>query len=119
MSQYPYAIDNQLTLPLASAEGDSNGGNITVPPITSNYAVASTDFMIVVGAITSPITVSLPASPNIGDTYVVKDSTGTAAIYNIYVSGNGHNIDGFPFYTMANNYETVELTYIGTSWSIR
>ena len=39
-------------------------------------------------------TMTLPSSPLGGESYEIKDSTGSAATYNITVSGNGKNIDG-------------------------
>lgn len=89
------------------------------PPITGNYQVMPTDFLIPVGTITAPVVVTLPASPIIGSTYVIKDANGIAATYNITVSGNGFNIDGYPTYVMKVNYETLEVTYDGAWWVIR
>ena len=60
----------------------------------------------------------LPASPAIGDTYLIKDTVGAAAINNITVSGNGNNVDGSPAKVMTNNFEAIEVTYTGTQWSV-
>jgi hypothetical protein len=96
----------------------AKGYSKSVTPVTSNYAVLLTDDIIAVGAITAAIAIQLPASPNIGDTYKVKDTEGLSETYSIFVSGNGNNIDGQPHYTMGNNYEALELTFTNAGWSI-
>jgi len=86
--------------------------------VTANYTVLKTDDIIAVGPITRPITLVLPSSPNIGDSYSIKDKTGTCATYNIVISGNANNIDGFPYYVMSNNYSSLDLTFTGPDWSV-
>lgn len=94
------------------------GRSRNVTAITSNYQVLDTDDIIAVGAITASITVQLPANPSTGDTYTVKDATGISETYSIFVSGNGNNIDGLSYITMASTYEALELVFTIGSWSI-
>jgi hypothetical protein len=106
------------------AEVDENkfyvlkGFNRNVTQITANYTILPTDNIIAVGAITASITVYLPSSSSVGDTYLVKDTTGISNIHNIIISGNGNNIDGTSSYTMSNDYECLELTFTIYGWSI-
>jgi hypothetical protein len=94
------------------------GRSRNVTAVTGNYQVLATDDIIAVGAITAPITVQLPASPSTGDSYTVKDATGISETYSIFVSGNGNNIDGLSYITMASTYEALELVFTMGSWSI-
>lgn len=88
--------------------------------ITSSYTVnsgATPDKVILCNA-SAGITVTLPLSPSAGDTYKVKDKSGAANTNNITVSGNGKNIDGAASFVMNRNYQSAELIYDGSSWSI-
>jgi len=87
---------------------------------TASYNVGTDDGIIQVGAITQPITITLPLSSviQIGNTYTVKDVLGNAATYNITVSGNGKNIDGSPNLIINNNYAAYTFIYNGNNWTI-
>ena len=85
---------------------------------TANYTVQTTDEVIIVGTLSSSITITLPTSPTAGDTYTVKDQAGGTAINNVIISGNGNNIDGASTYTMNTNYESVTVVFANGSWSI-
>jgi hypothetical protein len=87
----------------------------TITP--SNYAALSTDCMIVCTQ-SAAITITLPASPTAGNTYFVKDKSGTAITNNITVSGNGKNIDGASTYVISLNYESAGFVFDGLSWNI-
>ena len=94
------------------------GFNQDVTAITGNYSVLSTDNLIAVGILTSAITITLPASPSIGDTYKIKDTRGSALANNITISGNGNNIDGATNFVIATNFAFLSLVFTGTYWSI-
>lgn len=85
---------------------------------TSNYLIDGSDDMIIVGALSSPITLTLPASASEGDVYFVKDQSGSASTYNIIIDGNGSNIDGFSTYTINANYQSIGLIFSNSSWGI-
>ena len=94
------------------------GLNQHVTAITANYGVLITDIIIAVGTISGGITVTLPSSPTTGDTYLIKDTNGLSATFNITVAGNGHTIDGFTNYIIANNYASMAISYTGSQWSV-
>jgi len=57
---------------------------------------------------TSGITVDLPATPQDGDTYVIKDGVG---IGDQTVDGNGHNIDGSATFLMGTSYQSIVVVF--------
>lgn len=85
---------------------------------TANYTVTASDHVIIVGTLSGSITITLPASPTAGDTYIVKDQLGSAAANNIIVSGNGNNIDGAASYTISTNYGSATVIFANGSWSL-
>jgi len=90
--------------------------NFTV--VTSNYIALTTDYIISVGTLASSITITLPASPATGKSYIIKDANGSASAYNIIINGNGKLIDTISTYTISTNYSAVNLVYNGTKWMI-
>jgi hypothetical protein len=91
---------------------------LKVTPTTSSYAVMAADYLIAVGVISAPITITLPASPISGETYEIKDTTGLGATFNITIDGNGHNIDGAATFIIAANYEAVLVAFTGAQWNV-
>ncbi len=90
--------------------------NVTL--ISGNYPVQASDELIVATSLSGSITVTLPASPFLGDTYTVKDATGTASANHIQVNGNGNTIDGASTNTISTDYGALVVTFTGSSWSI-
>ena len=78
-----------------------------------SYQILLTDDEIVVGNTTSSVTITLPlvSDSNNGDSYLVKDGYGLANINNIIVDGNGATIDGYSSVTLADSYDTLEVTF--------
>ncbi len=92
-------------------------GSYQVVNPAGDYTVLNSDYFV--GATTSAArAITLPATPVIGETHVIKDITGTGNANNITVSGNGHNIDGAATYVMATNYGSTTFTYNGTNWFV-
>lgn len=60
---------------------------------TSNATLSAGD-KVIVDSSSSALTMTLPASPTLGDEIAIIDGTNTAAINNITVSRNGEKIDG-------------------------
>ena len=61
-------------------------------------------------------TVTLPSSPNAGDTIAIKDYAGTFATNNLTISRNGHNIQGVANNSLiSTNRANVELAYIDST----
>jgi hypothetical protein len=73
---------------------------------------------LAITTLSAPFTVTLPANPTNGDEYVVKDTTGNAAISNVTVSGNGNNIDGSPTFLMSQPYSGATFTFTNNAWSV-
>jgi hypothetical protein len=65
---------------------------------------------------TAAVTVTLPAAPATGQTYVIADGTGNAAAANITISGNGNNINGSGSLTISTAYQVTQLFFNGTLW---
>ena len=74
------------------------GGTVTIPTGPTAQAVASNITMAAnynyFVDTTAARTLTLPASPTLGDTILVYDASGTAAINNITIARNGNKING-------------------------
>jgi trimeric autotransporter adhesin len=65
----------------------------------------------------SAVTVTLPASPNIGDEIRIDDATGSAATNNITVASNGNKIQGSVQNLVIDvNYGLATLIYTGSTY---
>lgn len=74
---------------------------------------------IAITTLAASFQINLPASPTLGDTYQVKDTTGNASVTVVVtISGNGHNIDGNASLALTIAYSSAVFTYTGTQWSI-
>lgn len=87
-----------------------------VGPIT--YDVQADDYFISCDSTLGVVTVRLPNAPTQYDTFVVKDRTGTASLNNVIVTtvGGVVLIDGAASQTFADNYESLELLFNGSSY---
>lgn len=81
------------------------------------YTTLATDYVILVDT-SAARTITPLASPATGQTFVIKDSVGSAGTNNITVSPSGKNIDGAASYVMTSNYQAITIVYNGTEWSI-
>lgn len=95
----------------------SQQSNVTTPGGYPYTIVPDQDYYIL-GDSSAPHTIKLPATPNAGDTYIIKDSTGTSATNNITVDGNGNNIDAGSTYIIDSNYSSFTFIFNGTIWNI-
>lgn len=91
---------------------DDNGG------VTPSYTIVDSDDVISVTAITAAFSVDLPASPTTGDTYTIKDSGGNAGTFTITVDAGLNTIDGVATFPLNVNYQSLDVIYNGTEWSI-
>ncbi len=101
----------------------SLGRRQSVTTTTTNLGVTTSHDNIFVGTLSGTITITLPASPTAGDVYLIKDRDGSAAAFNIVISGNGVNVEQFTgspaaSLTLNQNYDSVTLMYNGSTWSI-
>ena len=62
--------------------------------------------------------ITLPASPTIGGTIVVKDATGSADTKPIVIDGNGNTIDGQATVTLQVPRASLGFAFEGTEWKI-
>jgi hypothetical protein len=123
-------LTSQITGTLPVANGGTNSTNINaarqeiaLPALadvhTSTPATLVDGQYCVAGA--GSITFTLPASPAIGDSVIIKDGTGAAATTSFTVARNGSNIaSSATDLTFDKNFAEITLTYIdGTiGWSV-
>jgi hypothetical protein len=79
--------------------------------ITSATTLSNTTSKNVLVDHSAPITVTLPASPNNGRVFTIKDVSGAALTNNITIAGNGNNIDGSSSASINTNYGSLKLIY--------
>lgn len=103
---------------IASEIGAASGLVYAVTAISSSpYVVLTTDVVILVDTV--PMTVTLPASPVDGQTFIIKDRTGNAIGANsVTISGNGNNIDGNPSEDIKSKFGSITIIFEGSDWSI-
>jgi len=94
------------------------GRRVNTVVTTTSLGVSAGTEVIIVGAIASSVTITLPSGPTAGDIYTVKDQLGNAATKNIIISGNGNNIDDNSSYTMNANYQSITVIFANGSWSV-
>jgi len=83
---------------------------------TANYTVLTTDYIVLVDSTSGTFTVTLPASPTVGNMYIIKDSTGHCFTNPVSLSANtAQTIDGAGSYSINNNYESVQVLALTTS----
>jgi hypothetical protein len=82
------------------------------------YAVLDDDDYIAITTLAVAFQIDLPATPTLGDTFTVKDTTGNAAISNVTISGNGNNIDGAASFLLSQPYAAATFTFAGGQWSV-
>ena len=76
----------------------------------------TTHYIVGVSAASGAVTITLPASPVIGRTYIIYKSESSANA--VTVSGNGNNINGAANYTLNNAYDKIHIVYSGAEWII-
>jgi len=85
---------------------------------TTSYNIQVTDDIIAVGVLAGNITLTLPSSPTVGDTYTIKDVFNSAASFTITISGNSNNIDAASTYALAVNTSSITVVFTSNTWSI-
>lgn len=126
---------NTLTVP---AIGDFTNANHTHASAAQGGSLSSTGFLwanktgaytavagdgVFVGSDTAAITITLPATPSLGDEVAVIDQDGNAATNNITIARNGSNIMGLAEdLTIDNNNASAIFVYSGDAtdgWRLR
>jgi hypothetical protein len=95
--------------------------NVSLRVVTAAGAVTVTsdDYLIVINkSVGAATVVNLPANPNVGDAYIIKDGKGDAASNNITLTPAAGNIDGANSRVMNVNYQSVSIVYSGTQWLV-
>jgi len=100
------------------------GGSVTIPTGPTAQAVSSNitmsaNYNYFVDT-TSARTLTLPASPSLGDTIAIYDASGSAATNNITISRNGNKINGQTTNAIIDvNQSSSLLVYTGSTlgWS--
>ena len=87
---------------------------------TSPYQIVEdVDYFIGVANNTgATFVVNLPATPDTGEVYIVKDTLGNAGTDPISISGGAILIDGAAAATIDTNYGSLTFVFNGTEWSI-
>lgn len=96
----------------------NRGRRRNVTTVTGTYAVLLTDDYIAVTTLAAPFTITLPATPVVGDTYEIKDATGNAGTNTLTIDGNGANIDGAATFQMTQPYAAATFTFLNGQWSV-
>jgi hypothetical protein len=100
-----------------------SGTSIFVAVRSSNAATvtvsATADYFLCLDPSNNTIFVNLPAGARTGLNYIIKDCTGTSSFNHITVQTlDGSTIDGFPTYTIVNNYQSLGVINTGGGWSL-
>jgi hypothetical protein len=128
----PASVSADLTFTLPSADGTSgqalitNGSGVlsftTISTGTSWQSVQTTGFTASAGrgypcnTTSSAFTVTLPASPSVGDYVQIVDYAGTFATNNITLGRNSNKIDGGTNNKLlTTNREAVTVTYVDST----
>jgi len=128
----PASLSADLTYTLPSADGTSgqalitNGSGVlsftTISSGTSWQSVQTTGFTAVAGrgypcnTTSSAFTVTLPASPSVGDYVQIVDYAGTFATNNITLGANSNKIEGGSANKkLTTNREAVTLVYVDST----
>ena len=122
-STFGSTYSNSATIIQAGAGNISLAGGIVynLKPVSGPiYAITSSDYVISVDSSGGPVTIELPNGPTAGRAFIIKDSTGSAAINNITiitVSGMVL-VDGAASFVMNTIYESTTVIFNGTSYLI-
>lgn len=86
----------------------------------SPYTVLITDTYVSVDSSGGPVTLLFPNSALLGEPYVVKDRTGSAAANNITVTtvGGAVDFDGSATFVMDNDYQSVSIIGNGSTYEL-
>lgn len=101
-------IDGQVEFNAGQVHKTRSGGSTTLLDDDYIYMVTST-----------PSTVTLPATAEEGQTYIIKDRDGNATGSNfITIAGNGNTIDGNANILIRNRYGSFTLVWSGSEWHV-
>jgi hypothetical protein len=91
----------------------------------TTYSTLSSDYVIFANSTSNAINITLnttavtgTSTTAIGTIYRIKDVAGTNSLHNITLTPASGTIDGQTSYTMVANFQSVDVCYNGTNWSI-
>lgn len=84
----------------------------------STYTILATDNFIAVDPTSNTVALTLPSSPNTGDTFLIKDISGKSGTNTITITPASGNIDGNSNFALDVNYASITVIYSGAQWSV-
>lgn len=100
----------------------SVSGGLSLKTVAVSGAVSvdlATSYIYLVDTLSSPATITLPATHSIGDMVVVKDHKGSSVTNNITIETfDSDTIDGAATFTIVVAYQAVTFVSDGTNWAI-
>lgn len=81
----------------------------------ATYTALYEDYILACNYFAGSVSITLPASPELGRTYWIKDITGLAATNNITLIGT---IDGLSNYVINTNWGSVGVIWTGAQWGL-
>jgi len=95
------------------ADGETGATDVTASAVLAAGTAGDINIHNLTGG---PIAIALPAAPIRGQALKFKDVGGNAGTSNITILGT---IDSWPSYTLASDYASIELYWMGTQWGTR
>lgn len=115
-------VDKKIKAKFVKSSGV--GGNETIIEFTGAWPGNQTlqdarNLLYFINASNSTVkTIYLNATPQEGDTTVIKDKKGDAATYNVTIMPTGGTIDGAASIVLNRNNQSYTLKYVGGMWNI-
>ncbi len=90
--------------------------------VAATYEMLNSDFLVACTSTGSPVTISLPPTPVVGQEHVVKDESqnlGTTLANPITISGNGLTIEGSSTLLLDVGGYAIHVYYNGSVWKMK